>query len=32
LTSGITYYYQVGFYAAANNSYQYGTVLSFATP
>ena len=29
LATGMTYYYQIGFFNAANSSYQYGPVLSF---
>jgi hypothetical protein len=31
LATGMTYYYQIGFFNAANSSYQYGPVLSFTT-
>ena len=31
LATGMTYYYQIGFFDAANSSYQYGAVLSFKT-
>jgi hypothetical protein len=32
LTSGTTYYYQVGFYDTNNGTYLYGPVVSFETP